>query len=175
MPPQQAAEKKKRQQAAAVQGAPHPNVQTRVVAFQARYDRVADGDRSRTMVSVIVSANTSAYGPKGRESKAQGFSLGSSGFHAKRPERPREPHISRPQHQEIASADASGTGQCNPSNYSIPQFLLSPKHFIFFDMAIQNNHCGVVYHVKQSNNATSWLAIPNALNLSLRERWLTNP
>ena len=33
--------------------------------------------------------------------------------------------------------------------------------------------CDIIYHVKQSNNGTSWLAIPNNLKLSLPEGFLT--
>lgn len=29
--------------------------------------------------------------------------------------------------------------------------------------------CGIIYHVKQSNDGISWLAIPNAMRLSLPE------
>lgn len=36
-----------------------------------------------------------------------------------------------------------------------------------------DGYCDVVYHVKQSNNGTSWLAIPKDLDLSLPEGWLS--
>ncbi len=32
--------------------------------------------------------------------------------------------------------------------------------------------CGIIYHIKQSNNGTSWLAIPKDMQLSLPEGWL---
>lgn len=34
--------------------------------------------------------------------------------------------------------------------------------------------CITIYHVKQSNNGTSWLAIPNGFKFRLPEGWLTN-
>jgi hypothetical protein len=34
-------------------------------------------------------------------------------------------------------------------------------------------HCKVVYHVKQGNNGTSWLAIPRGMRLSLPAGFLT--
>jgi len=34
-------------------------------------------------------------------------------------------------------------------------------------------HCIAIYYVKQSNNGTSWLAIPNGFELRLPEGWLT--
>ncbi len=34
----------------------------------------------------------------------------------------------------------------------------------------QDGWCETIYHVKQDNNGTSWLAIPNHLKLSLPER-----
>jgi hypothetical protein len=32
--------------------------------------------------------------------------------------------------------------------------------------------CDIIYHVKQSNNGTSWLAIPKDMRLSLPKGWL---
>ena len=34
--------------------------------------------------------------------------------------------------------------------------------------------CVTIYHVKQANNGTSWLAIPNGFKFNLPEGWLTN-
>jgi hypothetical protein len=33
----------------------------------------------------------------------------------------------------------------------------------------EDGWCGIIYHVKQSNNGTSWLAIPKGMRLSLPE------
>lgn len=37
----------------------------------------------------------------------------------------------------------------------------------------EDGHNEIVYHVKQSNNGTSWLAIPRSMQLSMPEGWLT--
>ena len=37
----------------------------------------------------------------------------------------------------------------------------------------EDGWCDVIYHVKQSNNGTSWLAIPRDLSLSLPEGFLS--
>lgn len=41
--------------------------------------------------------------------------------------------------------------------------------------AREDGWCDVIYHVKQANNGTSWLAIPRGLSLSLPEGWLSKP
>jgi hypothetical protein len=37
----------------------------------------------------------------------------------------------------------------------------------------EDGWCSIVYHVKQSNNGTSWLAIPNDMQLRLPDGWLS--
>src|SRR5882672_9452001 len=36
----------------------------------------------------------------------------------------------------------------------------------------EDGWCGIIYHVKQSNNGTSWMAIPNDMILSMPEGML---
>jgi len=36
----------------------------------------------------------------------------------------------------------------------------------------EDGWCDIIYHVKQSNNGTSWLAIPKDMRLSLPDGWL---
>lgn len=41
-----------------------------------------------------------------------------------------------------------------------------------FIAELGGTHCTMIYHVKQSNNGTSWLAIPKNLNPSLPDGFL---
>jgi len=38
----------------------------------------------------------------------------------------------------------------------------------------EDGWCGIIYHVKQNNNGTSWLAIPKDMRLSLPESFKNN-
>jgi hypothetical protein len=38
----------------------------------------------------------------------------------------------------------------------------------------EDGWCKIIYHVKQNNNGTSWLAIPRDMQLGLPEGWLVN-
>lgn len=36
----------------------------------------------------------------------------------------------------------------------------------------EDGHCEIIYHVKQSNNGTSWVAVPKGLQVSIPEPFL---
>lgn len=64
--------------------------------------------------------------------------------------------------QLFTSAGWEGDGKINC--IFIPPFVAE----------LGGTHCVTIYHVKQSNNGTSWLAIPKGLKLSLPEAFLAS-